>query len=266
MNNIIAVIQARVAATRLPGKVLLDLKGKTVLERVIERVKPSKLINEIIVATTINKEDLVIVTLCADIGIRIFCGSDSDVLDRYYQAARMFGTANIVRITADCPLIDSDIIDEVLTLHLQKNADYTSNTIKPTYPDGEDAEVFTFEALQKTWKNAKLSSEREHVTPYMIKNPGTFKLASLEGKENLSQKRWTLDHIEDYEFLKTIYKKLYPRNNLFKMGDILKFLADNPEVERINQDIPRNEGYLKSLREDATVCPDRFTAEGCDIE
>lgn len=256
MSKIVAIIQARVAATRLSGKVLLELEGKTVLERIIERVKPSKLINEIIVATTINQEDLEIVKLCAGLGVRIFCGSDSDVLDRYYQAARLFGVVNIVRITADCPLIDSDIIDDVLTLHLQKNADYTSNIIKATYPNGEDVEVFTFEALRKTWKNARLSSEREHVTPYMIKNPGIFKLASLEKKENLSQKRWTLDHIEDYEFIKIVYKNLYPRNSLFRMDEILKFLDENSEIERMNQNIDRDEGYLKSLRQDRLLSLD----------
>ena len=128
--KIIAIIQARLGSTRLPGKVLLDLEGKTVLEHVIRRVKSSKLVTDVIVATTINKADLKIVKLCANLGINVYCGSEDDVLDRYYQTARLFKADHIVRITSDCPLIDPLLIDEVITLHMQENADYTSNTIK----------------------------------------------------------------------------------------------------------------------------------------
>lgn len=250
--TIIAIIQARLGSTRLPGKVLLDLEDKTVLERVIERVKASKLITDVVVATTIRKEDLRIVKLCADIGTSVYCGSVDDVLDRYYQAARLFKADHIVRITSDCPLIDPVVIDAVIKLHFLDEADYTTNIIKETYPDGEDVEVFTFEALRKTWKNANLASEREHVTPYLRKNPA-FKIASLESKKDLSHKRWTLDNPEDYEFIKLIYENLYNKNQLFGMEEILKFIDKNPEVEKINKSIIRNEGYLKSLKEDKTL-------------
>lgn len=248
----IAIIQARLGSTRLPGKVLLDLEGKTVLEHVIERVKASELINDVVVATTIRKEDLRIIKLCAGLGISVYCGSVDDVLDRYYQAARLFKADHIVRITSDCPLMDPMVIDEVIALHIREKADYTSNTIKETYPDGEDVEVFTFDALKKAWKNANLASEREHVTPYLRKNPA-FKKASLEFKKDLSHKRWTLDNPEDYEFIKLIYKNLYNKTQLFGMDEILKFIDKNPEVEKINKSILRNEGYLKSLKEDKTL-------------
>lgn len=248
--TIIAIIQARTGSTRLPGKVLLDLQGKTVLEHVIDRVKMSRHINKIVVATTIRTEDLEIVKLCANIGTNVYCGSEDDVLDRYYQASRLFEADTIVRITSDCPLIDSNIIDEVISKYLSENADYSSNTLNETYPDGLDAEVFSFDALRKAWKNANTTSDREHVTPYIKKNPDDFKLVSLEYRENLSEKRWTLDRQEDYEFIKEIYINLYCKNPLFAMKDILEFISNNPEIETINQHIARNEGYFKSRMKD----------------
>ena len=250
--KIIAIIQARLGSTRLPGKVLLDIEGKTVLEHVIDRVRSSKCIDDIVVATTIQKEDLKIVNLCSNNGTSIYCGSENDVLDRFYQAARLFHADNIVRITSDCPLIDPFLIDKVIKLHLKEKADYTSNTLKETYPDGQDVEIFTFEALKESWKKANLTSEREHVTPYMRKNQA-FKRINLGSKVDLSKKRWTLDNPEDYVFIKTVYKNLYNKNHFFDMDEILKFLNNNPEIESINQSIGRNEGYLKSLKEDRTV-------------
>lgn len=251
--KIIAIIQARLGSTRLPGKVMLDLEGKTVLERVIERVKASRLINDVVVATTIEKKDLKIVGLCAANGISVYCGSEDDVLDRYYQAARLVGADRIVRITSDCPLIDPIIIDEVISSHLREKADYTSNGLKETFPDGLDTEVFSFKALKTAWKNAKLKSEREHVTPYIRNNMNIFKLTNFEYKEDLSKKRWTLDNPEDYEFIKNIYANIYFKNHLFGMKEILEFLQNNPEIEKINQNIMRNEGYLRSLKHDEII-------------
>ncbi len=250
--KIIAIIQARLGSTRLPGKVLLDLEGKTVLEHVIDRVKSSKFINDVVVATTIRKEDLKIVNICSINGISVYCGSENDVLDRFYQAARLFNAENIVRITSDCPLIDPFVIDEVIKLFLGEKADYASNTLKETYPDGQDIEIFTFEALKESWKNANLISEREHVTPHIRKNQ-ILKRVNLESRTDLSHKRWTLDNPEDYEFIKIIYKNMYNKNHIFNMDEILEFINNNPEIERINQSITRNEGYLKSLKEDKIV-------------
>lgn len=251
MSRIIAIIQARVSSVRLAKKVLLTLEGKTVLEQVIDRVKNSKLIQEVIVATTVLKEDLKIVRLCSARGVIVYCGSEKDVLDRYYQAAQLLKAEHIVRITADCPLIDPEIIDEVIRLHLFKKADYTSNTIKETFPDGEDVEIFTIDTLKRVWQDARLPSEREHVTPYIYKNhPKLFKLANLESPDNLCQKRWTLDEKQDYKFITLIYKFLYKRNKIFGMPEILGLLRRHPEYEDINHNIKRNQGYLKSLKED----------------
>jgi spore coat polysaccharide biosynthesis protein SpsF (cytidylyltransferase family) len=251
--SVIAIVQARMGSTRLPGKVLLNLEDRTVLEHVVGRVRSSEHIDDVVVATTIAKDDLRIVELCAYLGISVYCGSENDVLDRYYQAAKLFKADNIVRITSDCPVIDARIIDEVISLHLKKNADYTSNTLKETYPDGQDVEVFTFASLKTAWTDANLASEREHVTPYLRNNPDIFKHASLEYKEDLSKKRWTLDNAEDLDFLRVVYKYLYNKNQFFGMADILKLIDEKPDIEKINQHIIRNEGYLKSLREDESV-------------
>ena len=253
MDRIIAIIQARVGSTRLPNKVLLDLEGKTVLEHVINRVSKGKLVGETVVATTVLEEDLKIVKLCSGKGVRAYCGSENDVLDRFYQAARLFGAGHVVRVTADCPLIDHEIIDDVLSLHLKKKSDYTSNIIKETFPDGEDVEVFTFEALKEAWESAELSSQREHVTPYIRNNPGIFKLANFSSPKDLSDKRWTLDEEEDYEFIRKIYGALYKKSKFFGMKEILGFLRSHPEYEKINSRMTRNEGYSKSLKNDKRV-------------
>ena len=249
----IAIIQARVGSTRLPGKVLLDLLGKTVLERVIDRVSAARMIKDVVVATTVGKEDLKIVELCARLGVSVFCGSVDDVLDRYYQATKKYNASQVVRITSDCPLIDPGVIDKVVDLHLSEGADYTTNILKETFPDGEDVEVIKVESLNKAWSEARLASEREHVTVYIRKHPELFKHMNYEYKTDLSKKRWTLDNAEDYEFIKEIYKNIFSRDKIFSMEDVISFLAENPDIERLNHHINRNEGYTKSVREDKTV-------------
>lgn len=252
--NITAIIQARVGSTRLPGKILLKLEGKTVLEHVVERVALSKMINQVVVATTIKDEDQEVKKICDRSKVKCFRGAENDVLDRYYQAARLFNAGHIVRITADCPLIDPEIIDEVIQLHLKEKADYTANTIKEWYPDGLDVEVFNFASLTKAWEKSNLASQREHVTPYLRNNRDIFKIASLEAKQDLSGKRWTLDNQEDFEFIGYIYKNLYPKyGKNFGINQILDFLKRNPEIEKINSHIERNSGYRKSLKEDKAL-------------
>ena len=247
---ILAIIQARMGATRLSGKVMLDLEGKTVLERVIERVRAAKLVDQVMVATTSDYKDKRIIDLCNKIGVRAFGGSENDVLDRYYQAALMVKPDQVVRITADCPLMDPKIIDKVIVRHLDEAADYTANILKETFPDGEDVEVFRFAVLHKTWQESVLASEREHVTPYIRKNGEIFKLVNVISDTNLSNRRWTLDNPEDYEFIRTVYKRLYHLGPTFGMADILALLEREPDIEVANKHIQRNEGYKKSLRED----------------
>ena len=252
--KVLGIIQARANSTRFPNKVLKDLEGKTVLERVVERVKKSALVSDVVVATTINKEDLKIAGLCSGSGIRVFRGSENDVLDRFYQAAELFKPEHVLRITADCPLIDPAVIDKVVAYHLSQKCDYTGNTLqKETYPDGEDTEVFTFNALKRSWEEASLASEREHVTPYMKKNPDKFKCANVKCEKDLSKKRWTLDNPEDYEFIKTIYRALYHKNPFFGMEEVLDYLKAHPELEKVNSHIIKNEGYIKSLSADRRV-------------
>lgn len=251
MSKIISIIQARIGSQRLPQKVLLNLEGKTVLEHIVERVRRSRLIDEVVVGTTILKEDLRIVNLCSSSGIRVYCGSENDVLDRYYQVARLLDPGHIVRITADCPLIDPGIIDKTIRMHLSKENDYTCAS--ENFPDGEDVEVFTFRALKKAWEEARLTSEREHVTPFIKNKPTLFKLGILACDQDFSKKRWTLDEKSDYEFIKLIYKNLYREDKFFGMEQIIRFLQRHPGYENINAGIMRNEGYAKSLKDDKLI-------------
>ena len=251
----LAIIQARTGASRLPNKVLLPLGEKTVLEHVISQVSNSKNIDELLVATTIEKADLKIVELCSTKGVRVFCGSEKDVLDRYYQAAKLLQPKNVVRITADCPLIDYEIIDQVIEKHLEGNYDYTSNTLVETFPDGLDVEIMKLQVLKEAWKNASLSSDREHVTQYIIKNE-SYKKGLLKSHVNYGDKRWTIDTEEDYKFLQEVFKRLPAQNqgqSSITMKDVLEILSKEPQLEEINNSIIRNQGLIKSLAEDREV-------------
>jgi len=245
-----AIIQARMGSSRLPGKVLLKVMDKTILEYVVERVRKARNVGDLIIATTTKKDDLKIVNLAKKLGIKVFCGSEADVLERYYQAATLFKAKHIIRITSDCPLIDPGIIDNVIDSYFESEADYCTNSLSQTFPDGVDVELFSYGALKDAWENAKLLSEREHVTPYIKNNPDKFKIVSLKNSINLQDKRWTLDREEDFIFIRCILNKLYPKNPDFGMNDIIEFLKKNPYLENINEGIIRNEGYLKSLSND----------------
>ena len=250
-KHIIGIIQARMGSNRLPGKVMLDVSGKPMLWHVINRVRHSKNIDNIVIATTNLTEDKQIVQLADEVGVYCYAGSQNDVLDRYYQAALKYDSDVVVRITADCPLIDPDVIDEMIEFFLGHGFDYVSNTIKPTYPDGLDTEVFSFSALEKAWNEAVLASEREHVTPYIKKNPHLFKIKNYEHGIDLPDMRWTVDEDRDLEFVRKIYTELYTQpNKVFCMEDVLELLNRCPELMELNSGIIRDEGYQKSLRED----------------
>ena len=252
-NKAKVIIQARVGSTRLPGKVLLDVMGRTMLHYLIEKVKKAKNIEDIIIATTIKEQDLPIVVLAQKLQVKIYRGSEDDVLDRYYQAAKAFNLRHIVRITADCPLMDPEIIDKIVHYYFKSGADYCCNVLKRTFPTGEDVEVFSFSTLKYTWEHANLASEREHVTPYIMKHPEVFKLKNVTNKTDLSRKRWTLDRMEDFKFVKAVIEKLYHSDSNFHMKDILKLLKSDPGLEAINKNVISKEGYLKSLREDRVL-------------
>lgn len=250
--QILAIIQARMGSSRLPGKVLKELSGKPALWHVVDRAGRSRFINEIVVATTCQREDLEVVRYCADQGIRLYIGSEEDVLDRYYQAARLYKPDHIVRITADCPLHDHNVIDMIIQKHLDMDNDYTSNTLEDSFPDGLDCEVFTFPALEQAWKEAKLTSEREHVTPY-IKKGDRFKKYSVKDPVDHSQYRWTLDTEKDFQFISKIFEELYEDTPEFDKDDIYALLDRCPELLMINKGVIRNEGYLKSIENDRVI-------------
>ena len=244
---ITTIIQARISSTRLPEKVLLPLGGKSVLENVVERAKGAGRIGEIIVATSSGKDDDKIVRLCEEKGIKYFRGNLDDVLDRYYQAAKIFKAENICRITADCPLIDPEIIDQVAEEYLKGGYDYAANNHPvATYPDGFDVEIFSFKALEKAWREATLPSEREHVTAYIWNHPDKFKIYNVRNDIDLSSYRLTIDEDKDYELLKKIFKEVTDLTTT----NILKFLDEHQDIKNINTGIVRDEGYYKSLKKD----------------
>lgn len=252
----IAIVQARMGSSRFYGKVLKEVCGKAVIEHIINRLKHGKRIDKIVLATSSTENDNVIADFCSDKGIPFFRGSENDVLDRFYQAAKHSGAVegdSIVRITGDCPLIDPVIVDEVIKVFEEKGSDYCSNVIPPTFPDGLDVEVFKFETLEKAWKEAKLMSEREHVTTYIYKNPDKFKLDNLANEIDYSGLRWTVDTENDFKFVKQVYEKMGKDREIFHMRDVLELLEKEPELKEINCESKRNEGYEKSLKEDKLV-------------
>lgn len=250
--NIDAIFQVRMGSTRLPRKMFKKILGKPLLWHIIQRVEATRSVKRIILATTKSKEDIQIVNFAKELKLPYFCGSTNNVLGRFYEAARKFGSDIIVRITPDDPFKDPQIIDNFVEYFLKhKNQfDYVSNTIKPTYPEGLDIEIFTFKALERAWLEAKKSSEKEHLTPYIWSNPQKFRIKNLSYKKNLSRFRWTIDYPQDLKFAREIYKKLYPKKKIFLMKDILKLLKEEPELQKINQDIVYHEGYFKSLKQD----------------
>jgi len=248
---ITAIIQARMSSTRLPGKVLLPLGGVTVLEHTIGQVKKAKHIGRIIVATSDSADDDAIAKLCKKIGVPVFRGSLSDVLDRYYQTAKKFGAEHIARVTSDCPVIDPAIIDRVAEEYERDSekgeCDYISTgRITTTFPDGMDTEIFSFKALEQAWNEAKLPSEREHVTPFIWNHPERFRVVEVKNDRDLSAVRLTLDEPNDYMVLQDIVKNV-PE---LTMENIVSYLKTNPDVAMKNASIVNNEGYFKSLHED----------------
>ena len=248
MKKVVAIIQARMGSTRLPGKVLMDIAGKPMLWHVIERVKRCKKIDSVVVATTSKEEDKAVIELAKKCGVDTFAGSEEDVLDRYYQAAKKFDADPVVRITADCPVIDPQIVDEVINKYTEGGYDVCGLSGK--FPDGLDVSIFSFNALEDTWRNAKLPSEKEHVGPYMGKHPEKFKLGEYVKFDNLGHYRWSVDEERDLRFIQEIFSRLYKPGDIFLTGDILNLLEREPDLLKINAGIIRNEGYIKSLKED----------------
>ena len=202
--RVIAIVQARMGSTRLPGKVLRQLGGQTVISRVIERVRRFSLIDDLLIATTTDPADDAIVKEAGRCGVQVFRGSEDDVVERYYRAACQARADVVVRITSDCPLIDPEVSDYTIQRFLEERPDYASNALERTYPRGLDTEVVMFSALERAWKEASEPYQRAHVMPYLYQNPDKFRLLSVKGEVDFSGYRWTLDTSEDLEFLQQV--------------------------------------------------------------
>ena len=239
MVKVVAIVQARMSSTRLPRKVMATICGKPVLLHIIDRLKECKLLDDIVIATTVNNIDDIIFNAVKnyDKSIGLFRGSEENVLERYYLAAKKFNVDVVVRVTSDDPLIDPTVVDDLISEFLMNSCDYVSNSLNRTFPLGLDAEVFSFDALERAHQNASQDYEREHVTPYIIENPDKFKLLNVSNDIDLSHLRWTLDTKEDFEFIDAVYQRIYPEKQMFFMDDVLDLLDKEPGLIDINKHI-----------------------------
>ncbi len=253
-RKFLVMIQARCGSTRLPNKVLKELCGKPALQRMIERVQRSNLIDEVMVVTSIEKNNLPIIKLCADLNIRVGIGSEDDVLDRYYQTARLLHPDYVVRLTADCPCFDSELLDMAIN-ELQEGTDYCG-MLTESFADGLDFEIIKYDALKKAWNESVHSFEREHVTQYIIRHPELFVMQNFESPIGyFGNYRWTVDEPEDFEVVSLIYNHFVKSDvgENFGYRDILDFMKIHPEICEINKMYSRNEGLDKSIEEDHIV-------------
>ena len=242
------IIQARMGSSRLPGKALMKSdSGKPLLYYVINQLRYCSKVKNLVIATTTNQEDDEIEKFANNNSVNVFRGKEKDVLDRYFQCAKKYSFSTIVRITADCPLIDPQIVDKVIEQFFSENYDFATNTLTRTFPIGTDVEVFSFSALNRAWENTQLPSEREHVTPYLRKEEN-FKIINVENDKNISNLRLTVDRIEDFELIKQILNNI--SINPIHLEDVLELFSRKPELIEINKHINHNEGFNKSLEED----------------
>lgn len=253
--RIAAVVQARMGSTRLPGKVLLPLEGTPVIGWIYERLTRCANLDRIVVATGDDASNDVLADALAGLGIPVFRGSEHDVLDRYYRAARAVRADAVVRVTGDCPLIDPELVDRVVERFVAgKGAvHYVSNISPPTFPDGLDVEVMSIEALHAAWREAEWDSEREHVTPYIRNRPERFPQENVRSETDYSGLRWTLDEEKDYEFLSALTAGAAERGWVPKetgFGGWLELIARNPSLSGMNGGIMRNEGAARSILAD----------------
>ena len=254
----LAILQARMSSTRLPNKVLKEVNDKALLAYECERILNSKTIDKLIIATSEDESDNLIESFCKKNKIECFRGPLEDVLSRYYQCAKGYkernsiDKLNIVRVTGDCPVIDYQVIDEVISTFENGDYDYVSNTLTPTYPDGMDIEICSYEALEYAYENATFKSDREHVTLY-IKNSDRFRKFNHKAQHDFSHLRLTVDEESDFELIKNILEHLYVENKNFTYWDIIVYMSKNPNLFFVNSEITRDEGLTKSLKEDGRI-------------
>ncbi|CAN7152573.1 cytidylyltransferase domain-containing protein [Acidovorax sp. LjRoot117] len=252
-THVLAILQARMSSSRLPGKVLLRTCGKPLLAHQIERVGRCKAVSRLVVATSTDSSDDAIEELCRTLGVAVHRGSLDDVLNRFSGAARSFSPEWIVRLTGDCPLTDPALIDRVVRTAVEGGFDYVSSALNPTFPDGLDAECLRYSVLAVAEAEARLPSEREHVTAFVYSRPKRFHLGEVRNAVDLSALRWTVDEPRDFVFVSQVFERLYPFNPCFSMDDVLQLLDNEPRLATLNGGILRNEGYHKSLRGDCAA-------------
>ncbi|MET0156098.1 MAG: glycosyltransferase family protein [Rickettsiales bacterium] len=234
MDNPVVIVQARMGSTRLSGKIMKKLCGKTVLAHDIARISQAGRVGAIVVATTDKPSDDAVSDEAKKCGARVFRGSEDDVLSRYYFAAKEAGARTVVRVTSDCPLYDGLLLDAMLETFSGAGCDYLSNGIERTFPRGLDTEIFTFDALEEAHFEARRPEEREHVTPFIYRNPQKFSLYSYTGAPNNAHMRWTLDTEEDFSFIFAVYDALYREGAIFSTDDVFRLLRNRPELAELN--------------------------------
>jgi spore coat polysaccharide biosynthesis protein SpsF (cytidylyltransferase family) len=254
--RVLAIVQARLGSTRLPGKALLPIAGRPMLDLVLARAAAIPGVDQTVLATTVSAEDERLAELAAERGIPSVRGSVDDVLDRFHAALRAHPAAAIVRVTADCPLLDPDVSGRVVAEYLshRDEVDYVSNVEPPTYPDGLDTEIVSAAALDRAWREARLPSDREHVTTYVREGSHGFRLRNVRHHVDLSGYRFTVDEPRDLEFVRAVYAALAPDGQrVFGMDEVLALVRKHPELARLNDGIRRNEGLDRSRQRDAAM-------------
>jgi spore coat polysaccharide biosynthesis protein SpsF len=246
----LGILQARMSSSRLPGKVMKPILGTPMIFLQIERIMRARHIDKLLVATTSDEADNVLANECIRRGLAVYRGSQSDVLRRYVKAAEEYRPTAVVRLTADCPLADWTVIDSAVETYIHGHYRYVTNVNPPTYPDGLDVEIVDYEALRIADIEARLPSEREHVTAFISARPERFSAGAIRSPVDLSAMRWSVDEPEDFELVRVIYEALYPTKPMFETRDILDFLREHPELIRLNQHIDRNAGLLRSFEAD----------------
>jgi len=249
-QNVVAIVQARMSSSRLPGKMTMDVGGQPLIVRTLERAMAIPGVETVMLATTIDEADRTLLQIAEGQGVVPFAGSEDDVLDRYYQAAFRVGADAVMRLTGDCPLIDPAVCQEVLSRYLEGGEAYVSNIRPPTYPDGLDTEVFSFEALECAWKAATLPSDREHVSQYIWRHPESFSNANVNNSDDLSNMRWTVDETQDLEFVCKVYEGLARRRlKGHSFREVLRVILEDG-LRDTSAAFERNEGQIRAFRED----------------
>ena len=232
---IAALLQARMSSSRLPGKVLAPLLGRPMIARHLERLARATRLDRIVVVTSTDPGDDPLVALCRELGVECFRGSLDDVLDRFHAALAGLGADHCVRLTADCPLADPALIDALIDFHLAGAYEYSSNCERRTYPDGLDVEIVRVDVLDRAWREARERTDREHVTTYIRRQPGVFRIGGMVNDEDLGALRWTVDDPDDLEFVRRVYAELYPADPAFGWRDVLALVRSRPEIAGINE-------------------------------